>query len=349
MGFFGEILGEIANAALDGMEKSMSESNLERFDRIGILFDYDYLPPFHIPAVRNNMVQGILVHIGNLIGIKVNQNNVNKNWLPFIDKSGSDGEMWDAFVLINETFSIKYGLYGMGKCALLIEGKDCGVLAKNIVPILENLDLNNIRYCFKEIPFNNAPWLELNERKLRKAKKESVSSEYFAEDGNPDLKIIDGQIETVTTVFAKFDDLFKKDFEKIFNTDSLYFSTEKINGTEFPVLTDNEVKIIFECGENYLEEDEGSIFINYIKAGKSFVFAFIVHEADVSILVSFTKEDATDQTFEALYPDPSFSFWEIIMHLEVFGAEISEDFSDNVRGFMQKLVDKTNVIISATQ
>lgn len=145
----------IARAALNEIQNSINNHSFETLRSIGILFDRDYLPPFHMRDVRNEYVQEMLINSGKIIGIQVSSDNVEQVWMPFID----DG-FWDAFVVTNGYVTVKYGLYGMGFCAILVEGSNAGMVAKNIAGMLEKLEFNDIRFYYEEIPFQQSGWLE---------------------------------------------------------------------------------------------------------------------------------------------------------------------------------------------
>lgn len=321
MGLLGDIVGGLAEAALEGIGNKIQEnvisSNLDDCSEFGILFDHDEYEPFHEPEIRNDMVQTILIQIGNTIGVEVNNNNVNKTWMAFIDDSYADGEMWDAFVLKNNSLTVRYGLYGDAECALFIRGENCGQYAYQIKHVLENMNLDNVRFYFGDIPFNEVDWIESAESKL-----ESI------QDTKKKPPKMNGDKTKAAILFKKFNEIFLRDVDEIYDISNLDY---KIEQTYF-LLSDDIVSIEFSSDTKIND----FFYISYEKNKKTLHFSFQVSNP-YGATIKISLEDSINNSkteFSTTFFGPDYTLIDALDFIVKKNVEVPENFYDNMQDFI---------------
>lgn len=160
MGILGNILGNLADAALEKLYEKMSGN------AVGIVFSNEG-NSWAFNCVKGEMIKQVYYQTAQYLGIKeLKPKTQGKVWdLLLFDDSYVDsaGEI-QAFVLSNGTITVCYGLCGMGQNALRIEGENAVEFAKEMAKFLQELQINSlsfdtIQFYQADIPFHDIEWI----------------------------------------------------------------------------------------------------------------------------------------------------------------------------------------------
>ena len=329
MGLFGDILGGIANAALDGIKENIKDS-LGLNDSVGILFEHDNIP-FHDVEIRNSLMDGILQVSAKFLEVSVGRNDLGTTWQVKFDDGCAD-----TFIVTNGNVVISYGLYAMANCAILIEdlsGQSCSELAKSIAAYLEQLDFDNIRFYQGEIPFHEKAWINMTKRQLVNSFQTSIAEK----ENEDDISILEGTAENATKLLKKWDEIFLRDFEDIFDEDSVSYSVDSENN--IPIISDETTTVTFNFAKDFLDSEEGFVFCSYQKSDKTLLFAFIVTDDDVKLNLVLTKNDGVLSQFCAKSKYEDYTLEDLLTDLEDEDVEIPDDLSEHLKDFLEMLAD----------
>ena len=324
MGLLGDIVGGLAEAALEGIENKIQENitniNFEDCSGVGILFEHEEYEPFSEPEIRNAMVETIAVTIGNLLGIRLNQETKNKKWAAFIDDSYEDEGMMDAFVLANDSVTVKYGLYNDAECALFISGEDCKTYALQIKQVLEDLSLDNVRFYFGEIPFNEEEWLVSTEKKLKSI-----------QDSKKTPPKMTGDKAKSSILLKKLNEIMLRDLGDIFDYDSIECKVED----SYYVINDGNASI--EISSDF--DINQFLYINYEKNNKTIHFSFQSQKYGATMKISLSDNvNKTENPFSITFFSPDCTLEDVIAFLENKKIETPDGFIDNLLTFNVKIL-----------
>lgn len=173
MGFFDDLIEAgiqlAANKVKNVIKDTLTEQNLETCTCIGFTFEYSTPGVFSDQEMRNTILNYLANDLANLINVSINEYNT-----ALLRDSG----YWEAFVLTNGEIVIKFGLYGMGQCALCVSGENCGKLVDSISSILEELKFSvDNPILNEEPPFHEAKWLNNAALRLKKFHPENQENE----------------------------------------------------------------------------------------------------------------------------------------------------------------------------
>ena len=174
MGLLGDLALGVLNYALSANEK-----------KNGVIFDPDGLNfPFSDKDRRNNIEEMLLTECAIALNVSV------KNSECYCLGGDNDGYI-QGFVVTNGVNSILHGLFGMGKCGIVVTGENYTAILENLIPHIQEIGFSPIELCDDQIPFHNRTWL-VDKKNVLEQKMQALIQETSTDESDslPDEQII---------------------------------------------------------------------------------------------------------------------------------------------------------------
>lgn len=296
MGFFDDLfdagLHMAANGIKNAIQNSINKQEMENCTVVALGFKPPFSYPFSNPKARNSLVNEIAEFCGSLIGIELNEQTNQKNWVTLYDE-----ECCDAFVMTDGKFVIKYGMFGMGQCGLEISGTNCGRFVERLNSFLTDLKFQDIQNVFNQhVPFHESKWIEEAEnflvsnlnhmKKLLEEKQQAIelSIKFLTFLFGRRKKLSDDEKEFIKSEIENLysDELKNLEIDVIRKIDKTYYKISHLQNSEEFFINNrinqisNDLKCllfdvtcatvlgIFAIGEAEKDEDEAKIRPEYV-------------------------------------------------------------------------------------
>lgn len=165
------------------------------------------------------------------------------------------------------------------------------------------------------------------------------NSEYDDEDEETDYDEFSysGSIEDGEILLKKWNDIFTRDIETLFDEKSL--STSKTEGGN-NIIADKDSEFLFTASNNFEEDDDAFFILQFTKKEKTLFYSYNLDENDnMKLCVRLFKQDDISLEFEIEGSDACY-FEDFISYMESLNIEIPDDFTENLKSFVIKLYKK---------